>query len=82
MWQEASLKPRLKQVSITRTSKRHRGKQGVLLEGSNPTDSLSAFTRLERIEALSNFTVAVGILIPIVDSGFINIDNLLRLLGL
>lgn len=46
---------------VTTASKGH-GCNQALLERGNPTDSLSALTRLKRVEALSNRAVAIRIL--------------------
>ena len=47
-----------------------------LLKSSNPTDSLSAFTRFECDRALPNLAVTVGILIPVVNPRLIDVYHL------
>jgi hypothetical protein len=78
----AYLQPHLKQISIASTYKRQGSKQTSCFQGGNPTDSLGALARLERMEPLPNLAVAIGVIRSVIDARFIHINNLMRQLAL
>jgi hypothetical protein len=73
---QTRLQPLLKQDSVASAPKGHWGKQAILLQGSNPTDTLGTLAGFEGIEALPNLAVAVRILLSVIDTRFIHIHNL------
>ena len=74
--QKTLLQPQLESVSVARAGKRHWGKNVPLLECRNPTNALSTFARFERLEALPDLAVAIGIILSIIDACFINVYHL------
>jgi len=80
--QQTLLEPDLEQTPIAGTLKRHGSNQLPLLKCRNPTHSIGTLARFEGMEALPYLTVAIRILLSVVNSRLIDVDQLSRGLGL